>query len=183
LALLASGIFIGLAVLTTDSAGGKSLGPRLLLPIVPLLTIAAWQAIVAYNRADGGAVRRLVGGCGVLLVVLSIALQMTCILPAYAARNHQDAEALEVVRRAGARVVVADDPTTAQLALPLYFEKTIMLSDPGRPGRELALLLNAAHVSTAVVITRLPQWTISLEPYHLVGSETRGRLTIMRWMR
>ncbi len=182
-ALSASALFIALAILTTDTAGGKSLGPRLLLPIVPLITIAAWQAIVAYNRPDGGAVRRVVGACGVVLIALSIAVQMTCILRAYAARNRQDAEALEAIRHAGARVVVADDPTTAQIALPLYFEKTLMLSDPGRPGRELAVLLDAAHVASAVVITRLPSWTISLEPYHLVGSQTHGRVTIMRWQR
>jgi len=173
------------AIITADTAGGKSLGPRHLLAIVPLLTIAAWQGIMAYyDTGRDSPVHRLLAWSGVGLVTVSVALQLACMVPPYARQNRGDHKAFQAIRRSQEQVLVADDLVAAQLAMPLYFKKVIVLADSPREGRDLGALLEGAHVPAVLLISRGRQReSISLTPYQLLGSESYGRLTVQHWRR
>jgi hypothetical protein len=183
LVIAASAIYVVIAILTTDTAGGKSLGPRHLLPIVPLLTIAAWQGIMAYQDTPrDDLVHRLIGLSGLSLVAMSIVLQLACMLPPYARQNRGDIRALEAVRRSPERILIADDMFTAQLASALYFKKIVLLADTPALAHDLGSLLGRAGMPSALVISREPRGEISLEPYRLVASDSYERFTVQRWM-
>jgi hypothetical protein len=183
----ASVAFVGIAILTTDTNGGKSLGgPRFLLPIVPLLTIAAWQAIVAYRDAGRESlVHRAIGWTGYALVTMSIVGGFLLLLPPFAQRNQGDHAAFEAIRLAPDRVLVATDDTTALLAAPaLYFKKTVLLADNAELAHKLGSALQRAGVRSALVISRGGERSdIVLTPYRLETSEMYGRMAVQRWVR
>jgi hypothetical protein len=111
-------ICVVLAILTTDATGGKSFGPRMVLGLLPLLTISSWAGITGYLRAGrADALWRVIGWVGVLLVVIGIWIN-SCALRLWARRIEGDRQALVAVARSPVRVVVADDPYTAQSLMP-----------------------------------------------------------------
>ncbi len=182
LVLLVVATYLALALLGVDTSGGKSLGPRLLLPIVPLIAVAAWQAIVAYWRQpDRGG--KLAGAVGLALVAVAVVLQLTVMLRAYIDRNQDDDRALTWVAQSQERILVADDLFTAQMASSLYFRKVILLAD--RPEKVVTLdaTLARARIPAVLVISRRSPPVLSLAPYRLVKSQTFGRMTVQRWQR
>ena len=111
-----------------DTSGGKSLGPRLLLPLLPLLSVSAIVTIASYLRSPAR-VDRAVGWVGVALVVTAVAIHLGGTIPAYRQRNADDALAIRAAASSSERVVVADDMFTAQLLFPLYHRKIVFLAD------------------------------------------------------
>ena len=86
--------YLALAFAGVDTSGGKSLGPRLLLPLLPLLAAVAVWTIAAHwrtRRVDD----RLVAGCGAALVLMSAVMHLAGTVPAYVARNADDAAAVK----------------------------------------------------------------------------------------
>ena len=73
--LLTTLAYVALAYAGVDTTGGKSLGPRLLLPLFPMLTVASIASIRDYL---GAAARtdRWIGHIGVLLVAMTAAIHM-----------------------------------------------------------------------------------------------------------
>jgi hypothetical protein len=183
IAIATTAIAFVAAIITADTAGGKSLGPRHLLPLVPLLTVAAWQAIMAYHDTGRHSrVHRLIGLSGFGLVVVSIALQLACMVPPYARQNRGDQAAMQAIRRSPERVLVADDAVAAQLAMPLYFKKVLFLADSPPLTSDLSGLLHQARVPAVLLISRRRGREVtSLAPYRLVESTDYGRLVVERW--
>ena len=134
-----------IALAGVDTTGGKSLGPRLLLPLLPLLAASALLAIQAYLRAPG-VLDKYVGIAGVALVSIAIAIHAFGTIPAYVARNRMDVKGLRAVADSGERIVVADDEFTAQLLFPLYYRKN---SSTGRHARAVRTAWRAAGVATS----------------------------------
>jgi hypothetical protein len=176
-------VFVALALVTTDTSGGKSLGPRFLLTIVPLLAVTAWQAVAEYLRAGRQRlVWRLIGWTGVALIVVAVAMN-ACALRAYAGRAQDDLEAVEAVRRSPARVVVFDNAFTAQIFMPVYFTKVLLLADSGWRARALVESLGGAGVRQVLLVSRDAAPAVSLDPWHVVTLQQTGRMTLVRWAR
>ncbi len=180
IALVTTGVYLALAFAGADTSGGKALGPRLLLPLMPLLTAAAIGMLARYLAA-AGAVDRWIGRAGVLLIIMSAAMHLLGTIPAYVDRNRGDSEAIVSVARASDRIVVADDPFTAQLLFPLYYRKIVFLADTPELGLRLGAVLSEQRLAGAVLVSRLERPVVQLPPLRLERSEQRGRMTVQYW--
>jgi hypothetical protein len=174
--------YLALAFAGVDTTGGKSLGPRLLLPLLPLLAaVAVWTTALYWQTQRKG--DRVVAVAGMLLVVMCALVHLTGTMPAYVERNAADGRAVRAVADSPARVVVADDQFTAQLLFPLYYRKVIFLADSVESGRRLGELLDRQHVARALIVSQHAQPSTVLPPLHLDATERHGRTVIQQWQR
>jgi hypothetical protein len=102
---------------------------------------------------------------------------------AYYERNRVDAAAVLAARTASPGIVVADDVFTAQLLLPLYYRKIILLADSDTLGAMLGTQLNDAQVSDVLIVSRKAQPATSLPPLSLHRVSRVGRMVIQHWGR
>jgi len=184
LALAASAMFACGALLTSDASSGKSFGPRFLLPIVPLLAIAAWQGIMAFwdTRRERPA-HGVIAWCGFATVAASIVISLICALPSYARRNQAAADAYEAIRRSPDRMIVAGDPAVAQLLAPVYFKKFMLLANNKTECRDIGRLVSRAGLPTLLLVLRGEHPDYVPETYRLISTETYGGLRVERWSR
>jgi hypothetical protein len=176
----ATAAYLLVAAAGVDTSGGKSHGPRLLLPLFPLLAATAVTGIVSYLRADGR-IDRLIGRAGVLLVLMTMVTHLAGTIPAYRSRNHEDATAVVAVAMAAESIVLVDEEFVAQLLLPLYFKKSILLVDTPELGREVVGRLTEAQASGFIMVSRRPTAQISLAPFDLHRIAPAGRWWIQYW--
>jgi hypothetical protein len=172
--------YLALAFAGVDTSGGKSLGPRLLLPLLPMLAVSSLVVIATYLRSSAG-VERLVGWVGVALIAMAVVIHAGGTIPAYLQRNHDDAAAIGAAASSPERVVVADDPFTAQLLFPLYDRKIVLLADTQAAGRRLGERLSADWVGGALLISRNPEPKVTLDPMRLDRTDMRGRMVVQSW--
>lgn len=175
-------IFVAVAFAMTKTTGGKSLGPRLLLPLLPLLAVAALVRIAAYLKSNAR-VERLIGFGGVVLVVIGAVIHVAGTVPAYYARNRDDSLAVLTALQSPSRVVVADDMFTAQLLFPLYYRKIIFLADTGALRARLGTRLADSKVPDVLLISRRPEPGMRLSPLKIRQSDSVGRFIIQYWGR
>ena len=180
--LVTTAAYLLIAFAGVDTTGGKSLGPRLLLPLVPLLAASALLAIEAYLRAPA-AIDKYVGYAGVALVLMAIAIHAFGAVPAYVARNRIDRKGLRAVVESGERIVVADDEFTAQLLLPLYYRKILLLADTPERSQRLGTRLAGEHLASLLVVTRWSDTPVDLAPFTKRRTELHGRMTLQFWER
>lgn len=174
-------IYLVVAFAGVDTSGGKSLGPRLLLPLHPLLSVAAIVIIASYLGSPAG-VDRAVGWVGVALVVTAVAIHLGGTIPAYTQRNADDALAIRTAAASSERVLVADDMFTAQLLFPLYHRKIVFLADTIESGNRLGALLAEQRIG-AVLVSRNPEPVVALLPLRMHRTEMRGRMVLQVWRR
>jgi hypothetical protein len=174
--------YLALAFGGADTTGGKALGPRLLLPLVPLLAVVSVSAIRDYVQAPAR-LDRWVGAAGVLLVSLALAIHVGGTIPAYVARNRDDGSAMMAVKTSPERIVVSDDLFTAQLLMPLYFRKVILVADSPGLMHGLGERLDAARVGSVLLVARERAPDFGPEPLRRRTVEQRGRFIIERWTR
>jgi hypothetical protein len=174
--------YVALAFAGADTSGGKSLGPRLLLPLMPLLTAAALGTIAVF-LSGRSVVDRWTGRAGVLLVLMSGTMHVFGTVPAYVHRNHDDAAAIAAVAADDSRIVVADDQFTAQLLFPLYYRKIVFLADSPDLGGRLGDLLAVRRMPGAMLVSRDSRPRVGLPPLRLERAEERGRMMLQEWRR
>lgn len=174
-------IYLVLAFVGTDTHGGKSLGPRLLLPLLPLLIVAAVIRMTSYLRSTS-LPDRAVGVIGATLLSLSLVMHVFGTLPAYHRRNQDDAGVARALAASRVRVVVADDDATAQLLMPLYRRKVIFLADTPELMKALGAAMVDQRVPEVVVVSRHPDPGV-LEGLHMDHAETRGRMLLQYYRR
>jgi hypothetical protein len=174
--------YLALAFAGVDTNGGKSLGPRLLLPVLPLLAATAVMAIAAYAQSVDP-IDRWTGRLGITLVVVAVVIHLGGTIPAYYGRNQEDAAAVRAAAASPERVVVADDPFTAQLLFPLYYNKIIFLADSPDAGRRLGARLAEQRIGGALLVSRRPEPITALTPLGLRQSELQGRMVVQHWTR
>jgi hypothetical protein len=174
--------YLVIAFAGTDTSGGKSLGPRLLLPLFPLLTVVAVARIREYLDAPAST-DRAVGRAGVTLAILCIAMHLGGTIRAYVKRNQQDAAVVRAVGGMPGRIVVTDDMFTAQGLFPLYYRKIVLLADSAELGTRLGSALAEHRLRSVVVVTRRPGTSIDLPPFRKWRTEMKGRMTIQYWLR
>ena len=180
MALVTTAAYLALAFAGADTSGGKSLGPRLLLPLLPLLAVAAMATLSAYLSA-ASALDRWIGRAGVLLVVMSAVMHLAGTVPAYVERNRGDSAAIEAVAHGTDRIVAADDAFTAQLLFPLYYRKIVFLVDSPDAAHRLAEALIRQRMSGLVLVSRLEQPAVQLAPFRLDRTEQHGRMVVQYW--
>jgi hypothetical protein len=179
--VMTTAVYLVVAFVGTDTHGGKSLGPRLLLPLLPLLIVAAVTRIGSYVRS-GTLLERGIGLIGVVLLCLSVTMHVFGTLPAYRQRNQDDAGALVDLAASRIRIVVADDDATAQLLMPLYRRKVIFLADSPELFQLLGTLVAAQRINELVVVSRRPQ-PGTLETLRIDHSDRRGRMLLQYYRR
>jgi hypothetical protein len=133
--VLAAALFIAILVLLPKrgAIGGLELGPRYLIPIVPLLVIAALDAA----RTS----RMRIACAGVLALAGTIALVANA-QSQYSIRR-LGANVVEVADQAGADVVTTDVWWVAQLAIPAQADRIVLLTD--NPGDVWQRLYDSDH--------------------------------------
>jgi len=178
---ITTAVYLVVAYLGTDTHGGKSLGPRLLLPLVPLLVVAAVIRMRSYVRSILVA-ERVTGFLGMALLALSLLMHVFGTLPAYHRRNEEDSGALIALASSRVRVVVADDDATAQLLLPLYRRKVIFLADTPALMTSLGAAMVEQRIPEVVVVSRQSQ-PAPLEGLYIDHVERRGRMLLQYYRR
>ena len=181
-ALLTAVAYLVLAFAGVDTTGGKGLGPRLLLPLFPILVTAAVIRIHAYLQA-GTSADAWSGRIGALLVVMALLVQMYGTTVAYYARNRDDAAVVRAVAGSRERIVVADDPFTAQLLFPLYYRKIILLADSREAAAVLASTIETHRLPGALLVSRHPQPAIVFPGLQRAHTQQVGRMSITQWQR
>jgi hypothetical protein len=174
-------IYLLIAFAGVDTSGGKSLGPRLLLPLHPLLSVSAVLVIATYLRSSA-AIDRAVGWVGVALVATAVIIHLGGTIPAYRQRNADDASAVLAAASSPERIVVADDMFTAQLLFPLYNHKIVLLADTPESGARLGALLSAGWTG-ALLVSRNSPPAVSLPPLRMRQTDVRGRMVLQQWSR
>jgi hypothetical protein len=179
--LLTAAVYLLLAYGGVDTTGGKGLGPRLLLPIFPMLAVASVSSIRDYLSAVPR-LERAIGVVGAGLLAVSLVAHAAGTIPAYVARNRDDGSAIMAVKTSPERVVVSDDVFTAQLLMPLYFRKVLYVAEVPPLARDLAERLDRARMGSVLLVSRdAPR--IGLAPLRLDRVEQRGRFVIQHWTR
>lgn len=179
--LFTAAAYIALAYGGVDTTGGKGLGPRLLLPIFPMLAVASIAAIRDYLSAPAR-LERAMGMLGAALLAIALIVHAAGTIPAYVARNRGDGSAIMAVKTSPERVVVADDMFTAQLLMPLYFRKVIYVAEVPALAHDLAGRLDRARMGSVLLVSR-EEPAFGLEPLRLGSVERRGRFVIQHWTR
>jgi hypothetical protein len=174
--------YLVVAFAGVDTSGGKSLGPRLLLPLLPLLVAAAWRNIDDFRRAPRRP-DRLAGAWGLGLAGLALIIHGGAAIPAYIVRSNEDASAMRTIRDAPDRVIVADDMYTAQQILHMYYGRVILLAETPPAGDEIGQTLERERVNSAVLVSRRPDAPIGLRPLRMIEEVQRGRFRIQFWRR
>ena len=183
-AVWTTALYLAFAFVGLNTIGGKSFGPRLLFPLLPLLTVAAvesmaaWTARMRASRVDG-----LVGVVGLVMVAASVVMQFGVALPAWAARNELDAQAIARVAETRDTIVVIDHPSAVQLTGPFYFDRVVFLAAGGPAAQRMAARLDAARVTTFAVLSRFEQPPLTFKPFGLESETRDGRLVSQRWRR
>jgi hypothetical protein len=176
-----AGAYLVLAYGGVDTTGGKGLGPRLLLPLFPMLAVASVSSIREYLTAPAR-IERVIGAAGAGLLAVALVVHAAATIPAYVARNRDDGSAMMAVKTSPERVVVTDDMFTAQLLMPLYFSKVLYVAEVPSLARDLADRLDRARLGSVLLVSR-DEPTLGLAPLRLDRVERRGRFVIQHWTR
>jgi hypothetical protein len=168
--------YLLIAYVGVDTSGGKSLGPRLLLPILPLLCASAVVVISSYLRSSN-VIDCTVGWTGVAMVLMAALIHLGGTVPAYVQRNAEDGSAVVAAAASPVRIVVADDMYTAQLLFPLYNRKIILLADTVEAGARLGALLAQQRLD-ALLVSRHVEPSIALTPLRLERTDLKGRMVV-----
>ena len=164
-----------------DTTGGKGLGPRLLLPLFPMMAVASVSSIRDYLSAPAP-IERAMGAFGALLVVVALVVHSAGTIPVYVGRNREDASAMMAVKASPEQIVVSDDVFTAQLLMPLYFQKVLYVAEVPALARDLAERLDRARMGSVLLVSR-DEPRLGLAPLRLDRVERRGRFVIQHWTR
>lgn len=172
--------YVALAFAGVDTSGGKSLGPRLLLPLLPLVVASAWRNVADYVRS-GVAAERALGWLGLALTAIALAIHLGSTIPAYVQRSSDDAEAMRMIEAMPERVIVADDLYTGLQLLPLYYRRLILVADTPRFGREMGELLTKNDITSVLLVSRRPAPYIELTPLQRVSTMQKNRFRLENW--
>ena len=174
--------YLILAWLGVDTTGGKALGPRLLLPLVPLLVAASLANLRSYLSASGH-VDRVIAACGLVLVAASLTMHGAATIPAWIERSRQDEVRLAAIAASDQRIIVADDMFTAQQLLPLYYRRIILLADGFDEGAALGARLDRQHVPSVLLVSRRVTPHTTLPPLQPVWTSGQYRYLMQIWRR
>ena len=177
--LTSTGYLVGVLA-SLSMTGGASLGPRLLLPILPLLCHAACEGLWSYRQATTRA-GRPIWVLGLLLLAGSVAIQVGVAMRAYITFNHDEHRAVERLRASSDPVIVIDSPFTMSVTEPVYLTRQVMMADTPAKAARLSVLLQRQSVPTFRLVSRELTQPFDFAPYRLVSVERFPVTTIQQW--
>jgi hypothetical protein len=181
-ALVTSAFYLAGLLLDLNSTGGPGLGPRHLLPILPMLCLAACEGLWSYRRhASDSAPRWPVWEIGVLLLTGSICMQVAVGMRAYVTFNQVERRAVEALDRTAEDVIVLDDPRTMSVVGPVYDRRLVMLADTPPQATSLTDTLRRASVPSFLLVSRAEQQPLTFQPFQLMAVDHFGKTTIQHW--
>jgi len=182
LAWVSAGCYLAAVGLTVNTAGGKDVGPRLIIGLWPLLTAAAFETLSSYVVAARRSwTARVTALSGVVLVAGSLVMQLAVVLPARSGRNIDDADAARILRAIGDQVIVMDGLFDIEIAGGLFYERKLMLGQPPQQ-RALSQTLSRQRIDRFTYIERLPAATPRFPHYRRADVWETGRFIISRWV-
>jgi hypothetical protein len=180
--LVTAGVYLAAMLLLANTTGGASLGPRLLVPLLPLLTAAAWDGLESYRVSRHlHPLYRLTWVLGLALVAAS-ALMQSVAIRAYVTFNRAEREAVRWIRDSPEAVVV-DSPFTTSVAAPVYLERPVFRAETQHDAAALAARLAQAGVRGMLLVSRAEQQRLEFAPFSLVQTRRAGHTTVQRWAR
>lgn len=183
-ALVTSAAYLVCMWITLSTAGGKSLGPRLIIALWPLLVATAWDGFRSWWSWPGPrAIRATVVGAGLLLMTGSLVMELAVALPVWTGHIRSDAETLDAVRAARGQVVVLTDDIDMQLVGGDYFRRPVMFVARASLWRDFSARMVASGEREFVVVTRVQQAPQSVPPFRLAEDKEVGRYHLLRFVR
>jgi len=184
IALVTSGLYVLLMFPVLNTAGGKSLGPRLLLPVIVLLAVASWEVLARW--ADAGKRQVTAAALALSLACLlacSVVNQVGGTIPALAGWSRETVAALEDVRRGDPPAVIVTSTFLMQLVAPDYFDRMYFFVGSQADAADLAARLAGAHINHFAVAARPEDPLFQFPGYALADAQPGGRVTVQLWRR
>ena len=182
--LVLAAAFLLVAALTTNTSGGKPLGPRLLLPIWPLLAASAWQGVVGHMQARGSALsHRVLATGGAALVLAGFVINAWMLLPLYRAGEADALGATRYLAGTTEDVIVIGSPFAIDPVMAVYPHRTVMLAASNADAEDIATRLVNARVRRFLFVRRDDREDLAADfPAFAVSEELRfGRWLVQRW--
>ena len=185
-ALTLAGSFVFVAVMTTNTSGGKPLGPRLLLPVWPLLAAAAWQGVRGHALAWGkGSSHRVLAAGGAALVVSGFVINAVMLMPLYRAVEADALRAARYLAGTTEEVVVMGSPFAIDPVIAVYPTRSVMLASSIADGHEIARRLHEGRVRRFLFVRRNDRDDLVADfpPFAVSDESVFGRWVVQRWTR
>ena len=179
--LTSAGYVLGLLG-SLSTGGGASLGPRLLLPILPMLCHAACEGLWSYRSRHASRQAWPVWQLGLLLLAGSIVMQVGVAMRAYVTFNAGERRAVTLLQSTHDDVIVIDSVFTMSVTEPVYGTKRVMMADSPSKSSQLGGLLERRAVPSFLLVSRELTQPLDFAPYRLVSAEHFPRTTIQRWV-
>jgi hypothetical protein len=184
IALVTSALYVLAMFAVLNTAGGKSLGPRLLLPVIVLVAVAAWEVLVRWAEAGKRQVTAAVLAFSLAcLLACSIVNQAGGTIPALAGWSRDTVSALDAVRRGNPPAVIVTSTFLMQLVAPDYFDRMYFFVGSQADASDLAGRLTGADINHFAVAARPGDPLFQFPGYALADSQPGGRVTVQLWRR
>jgi hypothetical protein len=183
-ALILSAVFMLVAVATTNTSGGKPLGPRLLLPAWLLLAAVAWQGVRGHARAGRRALSHgILAAGGAMLVLAGFIINAALLMPRYRAVEAESLEATRYLARTTEEVVVLGSPFAIEPVVAAYPSRSVMLASSTEDAQDIAMRLRQGRVRRFLFVRRNDREDLVADfPSFTVSDEsTFGRWIVQRW--
>jgi len=183
-ALLLSAAFVLVAVATTNTSGGKPLGPRLLLPIWPMLAAAAWQGVRGHAQAGRRApLQRLLAAGGAALVLAGVFINTVTLMPMYRGVDAESLDAARYLAGTTEEVIIVGSPFAIDPVIAVYPSRSVMLATSAADAADIARRLEHGRIRRFLVVRRNDREDLAAEfPSFDAGEETAfGRWVVQHW--
>ena len=147
-------MFIGSVAITSPVVGGLQYGPRLLLPMFPLLVILTLCGVCAAHEAVmSRKARQVMVCCAFVLGCCGIVGAIRALQTVYTMKTYRRA-LIQKIRESGQCAIVFDHWSPPQEIAPLYFERRLLLAPHGKDDAELVRALADAGLDGFLFLRR-----------------------------
>lgn len=183
-ALVTFVVYLACMWVTLSTAGGKGLGPRLIIFVWPMLVATAWDGFRSWWDWTGPRViRAVVVAAGVLLMAASLVIELGIALPAWAGFVRADVQTLDAIRTSGAQVVVLTDSVDLQIVGADYRDHPPMYVARSGLWRDFSKCMVASGQRQVLLVTRGPRAPESIPSFTLAEDHQVGRYRLLRFVR
>ena len=179
-ALAVSGLFLLVALGTINTDGGAQLGPRLLLPILPFLAMAAWEGLASY-RQSAALSERVVWRLGVVLACGSAVMQTAVAGRAYYDLNSTEQQPVVWVQAATEPVIVVDSTHTMSVAVHGFEGRSTVMARGQEEATRLARVMADHHVPAFAFVAREHQPDPEFPGFTLSRIQSTRFTRVLHW--